>query len=253
MSVRPIQSYPSSPPLGLIYSYHMAKQIPPGMEPADVLDWYIYDTFRYKAATAMPTGEARFFQNGIGADVGIANAPTERYAKTRFDTNMEDGIRLQRGEVMVVDTIQMCVEFSGSTDTTYPTSGAGAEEPTNTTAAAAISSSNAISAICFQGYIQFTVGNKDYERGQLIQFPSEFGFSGWAGAGSGATTAVNAIENTEAHVNNGFGQCRFLRWPRMIPSLTNFYVSLFWLQAFTNPRQFNLRCYLGGSLYRNVQ
>lgn len=251
MSYRPVQSYPSTPPLGLIYSAHMAKQIPPGLEPADVLDYYIYDTFRYKAATAMPTSEARFFQNGIGAQVGIANAATEQYQKTRNDTNLDDGVRLQRGEVMIVDTIQILVEFSGSTDTTYPTSGAGAEEPTDTTAAAAISSSNAISAICFQGYIQFTVGNKDYERGQLIQFPSEFGFSGWAGSGNSASTS--AITSTEAHVNNGFGQCRFLRWPRMIPSLTNFYVSLFWLQGFTNPRQFNLRCYLGGSLYRNVQ
>lgn len=253
MSVRPVQNYPTTPPLGLIYNAHMAKQIPPGMDPADVLDYYIYDTLRYKAATAMPTNEARFFQLGIGADTGVANAPTERYQKTESDTCLDDGVRLQRGEVMLVDTIQICVEFSGSTDTTYPTSGVGAEEPTDMTAAAAISSSNAISAICFQGSIKFTVGNKDYERGQLIQFPSEFGFSGWAGSGSSTSSTVNNIISTEAHVNNGFGQCRFLRWPRMIPSLTNFYVTLRWLQAFTCPRQFNLRCYLGGSLYRNIQ
>lgn len=249
----PLQYYPTTPPVGLTYNQQTAGMLPPGANPADALDWYIYDTLRFKAATAMPTQPLKFFGLGIGQDAGIANASTERYTKTLSDTNLVDGYRLQRGEVMIVDTIQICVEFSGSTDTTYPTSGAGAEEPTNTTAAAAISSSNAISAICFQGAITFTVANKDYENGQLIQFPSEFGFSGWAGAGSGATTAVNAIENTEAHVNNGFGRPRYLRFPRMIPALTNFFVTLLWLQAFTNPRQFNLRCYLGGVLYRNVQ
>lgn len=249
----PYGRYPVQSPVGLVYNQQTAGLLPKGANPADALDWYLYDTLRFKAATAMPTQELRFFTLGIGQQQGIANANTEQYTKTLSDTNLQDGYRLQRGEVMIVDTIQMCVEFSGSTDTTYPTSGAGAEEPTDTTAAAPISSSNAISAICFQGAITFTVGEKQYERGQLIQFPSEFGFSGWAGGASSGSTAVNALTNTEAHVNNGFGRARYLRFERMIPALTNFWVSLFWLQAFTNPRQFNLRCYLGGTLYRNVQ
>jgi hypothetical protein len=218
---------------------------------ADAFDYVIYDTLRYKPGAAVPTNTQRLFTSGVGQSVSVVNAAAETYQKDFFDTNMQDGNRLPRGQFFVVDSIQAIVTITGETDTTYPTSGAGTELPTDTTGAAAITGSNLIRALLGQTYIQFWVGEKSYEEGPLFHFPSDFGLSGFAGSGGSANTT--AITNTETVINNGFGRARQLVMQRLIPELVNFRVDLRHLQALTISRQLVIQILLRGVLYRPVQ
>jgi hypothetical protein len=245
-------SYPTPNPVALQLT-DRARRLLAGKRVVDAYDYVCYDTLRYKPATAVSTADVLLFTVGFGQATQVANSAGEAYTKTKADTNLQEGNRLPAGQTFIVDSIQFMVQFTGSTDTTYPTSGPGTEFPTDTTAAAAISSTNLITAILEQSYVQFWVGEKAYEEGPLWAFPSDFGVMGFAGAGSGATTAVNALTNTEVAVNNGFGHARVLAVPRQIPELVNFYIKLNFIQAFTITRQLAIRAILRGILYRPVQ
>lgn len=249
----PQASYPGSVPVGLQLSNPAVAAALGTNRPVDALDHVLYSNFRFKGATAAPTNPLLFYGYGLGQQLGVANAPTEQFQATFIDTNLERAMNLPAFTCMVVDSIQIKVRITGSTDTTYPTSGAGAEQPTDTTAAAAISATNAIQAIQDQGYISFQVGTKEYETGPIWRFPSEFGTSGFAGSGSSTSATVNNIISTEVTANNGFGYARPLRIQRLIPPLVNFSVKLQFLQGFTIPRQCNITCCLSGTLYRAVQ
>lgn len=244
-------AYPTSSPVGLQLSNPAVRAALEGKPVADALDYVLYSNFRYKGATAAPTGFQKFFSYGLGQQIGVANAATEQYQAQFTDTNLERAFNLPAFTCMVVDSLQIKLRLTGETDTTYPTSGAGAEQPTDTTGAASVTASNAIQAIQDQGYIRFHVGTKDYEDGPIWRFPSEFGTSGFAGSGSSASTS--AIVNTETVTNNGFGYARPFRIQRLIPPLVNFWVDLQFLQGFTIPRQCNITCCLSGTLYRAVQ
>lgn len=244
--------YPRTDPVALQLN-ERARKLLAGKRIADAFDFVLYDTLRFKAGAATPVNDLFMFTSGINQSVPVANAGSESYLKTLADTNFQDGNRLPRGQFFIVDSIQAMVQFTGSTDTTYPTSGVGTEEPTDTTPAAAISSSNLITAILFQSYLTFKVGEKEYEQGPLYQFPSDFGVSGFAGSGSSSSATVNNIINTEVVVNNGFGHCRTLAIQREIPELVNFNVKINFIQALTISRQWNLRILLRGILYRPVQ
>jgi hypothetical protein len=246
-------AYPTSSPVGLQLSNPAVAALLKGAQAVDALDHVLYSTFRFKAATAAPTNTLKFFSYGLGNQIGIANSATEQYTAQFVDTNLERSFNLPAFTCMVVDSLQIKLRVTGSTDTTYPTSGAGAEEPTDTTAAAAISATNAIQAVQDQGYIRFHVGTKDYEDGPIYRFPCEFGTSGFSGSGSSTSTTANNIISTETVANNGFGYARPFRIQRLIPPLVNFWVDLIFLQAFTIPRQMNITCCLSGTLYRAVQ
>jgi hypothetical protein len=246
-------SYPQSVPLGLQLSNPAVNAALGGKPPADALDYVLYSNFRFKGATAAPTNVLKFFSYGLGQQIGVANSATEQYLAQFIDTNLERAFNLPAFTCMVVDSLQIKLRVTGSTDTTYPTSGVGAEEPTDTTAAAAISATNAIQAVQDQGYIRFHVGTKDYEDGPIFRFPSEFGTSGFSGSGSSTSATVNNIISTETVANNGFGYARPFRIQRLIPPLVNFWVDLIFLQGFTIPRQMNITCCLSGTLYRAVQ
>lgn len=245
-------TYPRTNPISLQLN-DRARKLLAGKRIADALDFIAYDTLRFKAGAAVPVGDLFFFTSGLGQTVSIANSVSEQYLKTKADTNLQDGNRLPAGQCLIVDSIEMTCWFSGSTDTTYPTSGVGAEEPTDTTAAAAISATNIMSAVLRQSYIQFKVGEKFYEEGPSWQFPSDFGISGFAGSGSSTSATVNNILSTEVAVVNGFGHRRVLAIQREIPALVNFFVQLNFIQALVISRQFNMTCVLHGILYRPVQ
>lgn len=145
-------TYPRTNPISLQLN-DRARKLLAGKRIADALDFIAYDTLRFKAGAAVPVGDLFFFTSGLGQTVSIANSVSEQYLKTKADTNLQDGNRLPAGQCLIVDSIEMTCWFSGSTDTTYPTSGVGAEEPTDTTAAAAISATNIMSAVLRQSYI----------------------------------------------------------------------------------------------------
>lgn len=217
-----------------------------GRRIADSLDYVLYDTQRVKAGTALPTAEFRFFTIGLGGQQAGLNFATQ-YEKTKIDTNLDQQAVLPRGWFFRVFSIQCRIIFTGATDTTYGASGPGTEMPTNPAPAAIISAPNEEKAILEGGYQSFHVGDKDYEEGKFIHFPSEFGISGFAGGGRD-----DEVDNC-AIANNGFGHARQLRVPRDIGELRNFRINAFFAYAITPNRNFNIEMALRGRLWRNVQ
>jgi len=244
-------SYPPTPPLGLQYDARIQKLIDRNADLSDAFDDIIYDTFRFKAGQAAPGAPLRAFQVGVGGQGVVANATTETYQKTDSDTNMVTQGILPRGQFFMAESLQALIEFPGETDTTYPTSGAGAEEPTDTTPLTTFSPTNFITALLFQLYLKLRIGDKDYENGPAIFFPSDYGVSGFSGAAGVLAAAANTSSNTI--VNNGYGRARKFLMEHEIPELVSFFVEMKFLQALTIPRQFNLRILLHGVRYRPLQ
>lgn len=236
--------YPGSAPLGLQYSESVSKALK-GRLPKDAFGIRLYDTLRFKPGVATPTSVLRMFTSGLGQNGFVANQPAEQFSKTFFDTNLIGGNQLPANEAIVVQSVQALVNVSAATDTTYPTSGAGTELPTDTTAAAAVAAANLTQAILNQASLVITVGSKEYEGGPLILFPSRYGISGYAGFG--------VSTNFEGVTNNGFGREWELPVERLIPPLVNFGVNIQFVQALTISRQFTIRIVLEGILYRAVQ
>jgi hypothetical protein len=214
-----------------------------------VFDHIRYDTLRFKAGADTPTSVFRLFQVPRGQSTTVANAPTESYIKDLIDTNMEAAGTLPAGQEMIVHSIQVFVNIPGQTDTSYPTSGPGAELPTNPAFGAFAVSSNLMRAVLTQAYLRFKVGEKTYEEGPLYQFPSAFGISGF----SGQVTTATATTFGDSVSNNGFGRPRELFEPRHIPELVNFGVDIQFIQPLTITRQFTLSVLLHGLLFRPVQ
>lgn len=228
-----------------------AMQLLAGKKVANAVDHVLYDTKRFKAGAAVPTQAITFFTSGFGQQDFIVNAPSEGYAKPRADTNLQEGNRLPAGQYLVVDSLQAFVTFTGDTDTTYASSGAGTEQPTAPAAGATISGNNQMSAILQQSYIEFWFGESKYEDGPLWRFPSEFGISGFAGSGQSAN--ATAIVGSESIYNNGMGYARPLAIQREIPNLVNIHADLYFTQGFTPVRNFAITVCMAGILYKPVQ
>lgn len=239
--------YKPPQPMGLQLTEMVLKRVNElgGKRVVDVFDHVRYDSLRFAAGAATPTSEFRLFQVPLGQNQTVANNAAQAYTKSEVDTNMEASGQLPAGQEMIVNSIQVYLNIPGQTDTTYPTSGAGTQLPTDTTAAAKVSGVNLLKAVTTQAVINFKVGEKDYEGGPINQFPSAFGISGFAGAADST--------GNESVSNNGFGRERVLFEPRQIPELVNFAIKLRFIQALTISRQFILTVQLHGILIRPVQ
>lgn len=215
----------------------------------DALGYRLYDTVRVQAGNAITTNPFLFFQIPQGNLTGGLNFTTQ-YAKGVIDTNMEVGSFLSKGRLFEVSSIQCRVNVTGATDTTYGSSGAATQMPTNALGAAVVSAANEEKEIVEAMSMKFVIDNRDFEEGKLIHFPSNYGFSGFAGSGapggSGAGTDAIAI------VNNGFGRSYRLPTPRIIDGLRRFTVVMTPGYSFTPNRNFNIEVTLEGLLWRPV-
>lgn len=236
--------YPATTPLGLQYTDQVAKQLK-GRLPKDAYGVRVYDTKRLKAGQSTTTSPFRFFSVPIGSQDFVLNAPTEAYAKSKQDTNMNASGLLEQGQMLEIHSMQIQVVVPSQTDTTYPTSGPGTELATNTAAAAGVSGLNLITSILDQTYFQFFAGERGYEEGPGWMWPSNYGISGYAGFGIST--------DFEGVANNGFGRAWPLPIQRQIPALTTFYIEGQFLQALTISRNCVLRCVLEGIKFRPVQ
>jgi len=239
-------NYPTPSPMGLQLTASVLKRVNErgGLRVVDVLDHIRYDTLRFKPGAAVSTAPFVLFQIPFGQQASVANA-AENYNKSLLDTNMDSAGQLPAGQEMIVNSIQVWVNVPGQTDTSYPTSGAGTELPTDTTAAAKVSGVNLLKAVLTQATLTTKFGEKRYEEGPLFQFPTDYGISGFAGAADST--------GNESISNNGFGRARALFMPRHIPELVNFNVNVQFVQALTISRQFTLTVMLHGILIRPVQ
>src|SRR3954452_2922366 len=93
-------SYRTPSPLGLQVDPAVIQALG-GRPPVDALDFYLFSTFRFKAATAAPTGVLKFFSYGLGQQIGVANAATEQYTAGDMDTNLERAFNLPAFTCMV--------------------------------------------------------------------------------------------------------------------------------------------------------
>lgn len=222
-------------------------QLPPGLTLKDAYGYRLYDTFRIKAGTALPTSTFYFFQTPIGQQQAGLNFATQ-YAKTKIDTNMQSAGQIQKGRLFVVHSMQVRLIESGATDTTYGSSGAGTEMPTAPAGSAAVSLVNEEKALLEGGFCTFQVDNRDFEEGKFIHFPSPYGISGFAGGGIPGTTNTDTV----AVANNGFGRPYRFPLPRYIDGLRQFQVAFQFAYAITPTRNSNLELCLEGLLYRSV-
>jgi hypothetical protein len=160
----------------------------------------IYDTWRIKAGTALPTNQFRFFQTALGGQTAGLNFTTQ-FQKTEIDTNLEQPGAIQKGRLFRVISMQIRLIETGATDTTYGSSGVGTEMPTAPTGAAVVSATNEIKALLEGSFYFFQIDDRRFEVGKGVHFPSPYGFSGFAG--SGAPGGSGAGTDAEAVVNNG--------------------------------------------------
>lgn len=229
------------------------------LDTKQMLDWVMYDTKYFVAGTVLPTTPINFFQVQIGQQDFVGNSAAVTFQKTKFSTNMVQSGQLERGQVLIVRSMEAIVSTPGNFDLTVQGSGnttLPATLPTmavQTNATAGVIVSNLESAILKSGICTLKVGNNFFENGPLIQFPSRFGISGYAGNSftGTATAAVTTVPN-DAISNNGFGIPRILIEPRPIIAGQNFQVILEFGNAFTPQRNFEIQFCLCGELYRDI-
>lgn len=222
------------------------------------LDYILYDTKYFVAGTAVPTSVIKFFAVQNGAQDVVANSAAVAFTKTKLDTNIVQPAQLERGQLMVVRSIEAVVttpgNFSltnqGSGNTTLPSTLPASN--VSTTATAGVVVSNLEAAILNMGIITLKVGTNEFETGPLIQFPSSFGISGYAGGVFTGTAQAGIIVPNEAIANNGFGSPRLLYQPRVILAGQNFGVNLEFPIAFTPSRNCQIQLCLRGELYRDI-
>lgn len=224
-----------------------------------VLDDCLYDSKYFAAGTALPTTTIRFFQVAVGQQDTVANSGAVAFTKTQADTNIVQAGQLERGQTFVVRSIEMIVTCPSNFDLTVQGSGnttLGLTFPTSavqTNATAGVIASNLVDAFVKRGVIRLKVGNNYFEGGQMIQFPSQFGLSGFAASSfTGTAVAVVTTVPTDGAVNNGFGRPRQLLYPREIVAGQNFAIELEFPVSFTPSRNTEIIAILRGERYRDV-
>lgn len=230
-----------------------------GLDVKQALDWCQYDTKYAVAGTALPTTPIGFFAIQKAAQDSVVNSPTVVYQKSAMETNMVQAGQLERGQLLIVESIQANVSIPGNFDLTNQSTGnttLPATLPTDavqTNATAGVIASNLAKAILRSATGFLKVGSNDFESGPLMQFPSEFGIT-VSGTGSFTGTAVAVVTTVPVDLmaNNGFGFARILRFPRIIEAGQNFGFPVTFNNAFTPSRNFDIQIILRGLLFRDV-
>jgi hypothetical protein len=235
--------------------------LPPsnGQVVKQVLDYVCYDSKYFILNVAMPTTKIRFFQVQLGAQDVVANNTALAFTKTAADTNIVQPGSLERGQSLIVRSIQMQVNVNSNFPLTVQGSGnttLALTHPTSavvTNATAGVIAANLVDSIVKRGVITLKVGNNTFESGQIIQFPSEFGISGYAASSfTGTATAVVLTVPSDGVANNGFGRPRTLIYPREIIAGQNFSIDLEFPVSFTPSTNVEIIACLRGELYRDV-
>jgi len=228
------------------------------LEVKQVLDYVLYDTKYLVAGTAVPTSVIKFFAVQSGSQDVVANSTGVSFTKTKIDTNIVQPAQLERGQVMIVRSIEAIVSTPGNFSLTNQSTGNTTLPSTlpasnvSTTATAGVLATNLEAALLQMGVITLKVGTNEFETGPLIQFPSSFGISGYAGGVFTGTAQAGSIVPNEAIANNGFGNPRLLYQPRVILAGQNFGVNLEFPIPFTPSRNCQIQICLRGELYRDI-
>jgi hypothetical protein len=234
---------PGSRPVNTLDNYRAQN----GMVFKDAYGERLYDTFRVKAGTVLPTNQFRFFQIPLGGQQAGLNFAAQ-YAKSEIDTNIQQAGQIQKGRYFEIISMQIRVIDTGASSTAFGASGPGTELVTSPAGAATVSGAQEEKTILESLIVEFELDNRTYEKGKAVHFPSPYGMSGFAGGGIPGTANTDAF----AVVNNGFG--RFYQFPviRALDGLRGFAVNFNFGYPWTPVNNFNIECCLEGLMYRSV-
>jgi hypothetical protein len=196
----------------------------------------IYDRQRYVSGTAVPTTQIVVFSTPVGQQKTVINSPATTYSATLIDTNVSQANQLPKGDIFVITSIQVKLEFVGAIDTTITSGEALVPTPTGTPP----SVTNNMRCALYGGYIQLKLGPINYELGPLWQYPAgPYTLSGMAGAGISTTSS-------ESFIQNGFGRPRECKPWHVIDPGRSFMILLQWIDAWTPQSLFYLTFILDG-------
>lgn len=229
-----------------------------GLDIKQALDWCQYDTKYAVAGTALPSTDVLFFSVQQGANDTLINNAAVTFQKSAMDTNMVQASQLERGQLLIIESIQVSVTTPSNFDLTLQASGnttLPATLPTGavtTAATAGVMAGNLERAILRGAVGKLKVGTNFFEQGPLMQFPSEFGITGYATSAFTGTAQTGIIVPSDGVANNGFGYPRMLRFPRIIEAGQNFSFIVNFVNTFTPSRAFDVQVILRGLLFRDV-
>lgn len=196
----------------------------------------LYDsgTFTSNSTTSMS-----FF--AVPRGQGTTTAPGGTGTKTYADTNLQLAGQLALGNRFYCTGIEFQI-FPGIN----PGRGAVADSTAG-------NFTNDIYTLSKQGYVQFTIQNRDYcIDGPLLNFPSANRLTGFAAAATNLTTGAATYSEIEYGAVAG---ALYNIVPLYIEATQAFSVNVYWANTVTLPSAANARifCRLRGRLIRNAQ
>ncbi len=240
----------------------MTPEIAQALQGKDIkqaVDYVLYDTKYYKAGTAVNANDVIFFSTPVNGTDSLGNDTTVTFAKSPMDTNLVQAGQLQRGETLIITSVQMRVTVVCNLDLSLQTTGnttlpnATGTNATLDASHSGILGSNLYSAVATAGVIKTKIGNNYYESRPIIQFPAEFGAAGFnSSLELGTVTAGSNISANDGIVNNGFGLPRQLCIPRTLVAGQNVGVYMNFYNPFNPGRSFSVQAILRGLLLRDA-
>lgn len=206
----------------------------------NVRDHILFDSLRFKPATAWNPNQFRMFQTANGQQTTVANDAATSYIKNDADTNLAGvGGQLPSGDYFTVQSIMVKVAVPENEYTT-PLNGGSTINATPVALAAntGLGGANQVLAITENTTLQFFVDDQRlYENGTIDYFPQGFGYSGWNGSSEGGLA------------QNGGVLPRMLARPRHLLALQRFVILLTNTITLTLPASGRLKVGLWGALY----
>lgn len=207
---------------------------------ADAISFDYYQRLRFIAGTAIPTTPLRMFGVPNGGQFATFNTGAN-YQQNDDDTNLDIAGQLQKSYEYWQKGIWCRVSLPGNTPTT-----SSVGMPLNPVPLATAPAASLINAVLERGVITNKIASKDYEKGNLYQFPCPYGVSGQVGAGSG--TDFEAIfQNGRVGVLREFDVWHQIEGGDAFGPVIQFFGSLL------PPVDFTVTVGFSGILFRSVQ
>lgn len=203
----------------------------------DARDYRMFDTRWVAAAAALPVNKFDFFNVPVNKPEVSLDGSQTVLNKTQNYTNMLEDGKVEGGNTMIVDSIQVAVytphrdfnAFGTAPVSAFPTTGAPSATDT-------LSGTLNLLALNYNTYLTFSEPNRgNFAEGHIFAFPSVEIASGFFGG-----------QTTEGLIQIGVGQPQYLRYVRVLQELHHFDVDLTCYQATTFPIQMIIQIALCG-------
>lgn len=206
----------------------------------NVRDHVLFDSLRFKKATAWNPQTHKMFATPNGQQTTVANDSTLSYIKVDTDTNLVgNGGQLPSGDFFTVQSIMVKLAVAENEYTTSLNNTSTIDAtPLVTVVLVGDGADTQVLAMTENTTLAFYVDDtRLYENGTIDYFPQGFGYSGWNGGGAGGIA------------QNGGVLPRMLARPRHLRELQRFVITLSNFVTLTVPVSCRLKVGLWGALY----